>query len=162
MLNLTSEYQFVGQDPTEYDFRDFRMAKLERLRRSGGSIATANRDETLLEFRPADETAAPSSAPSPHLDAMDVSRVLTQPAMIGSTPSMPTAEESATPGMGFTDPRGFQDMVIPHSSAVHALWGLMEPEASEQVFPLDWSLLLGESELPGYQTGNPNMFWDQL
>ncbi|CAK7199021.1 hypothetical protein SEUCBS139899_001689 [Sporothrix eucalyptigena] len=73
-----SEYRLVGQagqEAAEYDFRDFRQAKLERFRRGAGSSAQMARDESLLEYKIDAETAASSTVPSPRLDAADVREV---------------------------------------------------------------------------------------
>lgn len=45
------EYQVVGQDEEEFDFRDFRWAKLERQERASRPPAGAAGDATLLESR---------------------------------------------------------------------------------------------------------------
>ncbi|KAH8810671.1 hypothetical protein F5884DRAFT_780061 [Xylogone sp. PMI_703] len=71
-IAFRSEYRLVGQDAAEYDFRDFRWAKLERLRRGARLSTNAAHDEALLEYKVGGETASPSAAPSPRLDAMDV------------------------------------------------------------------------------------------
>lgn len=47
---FSTEYQPVGQDEAEYDFRDFRFAKLERARRYSQPHQALG-SEALLEFR---------------------------------------------------------------------------------------------------------------
>lgn len=47
---FSTEYQPVGQDEAEYDFRDFRFAKLERARRYSQPHQALS-SEALLEFR---------------------------------------------------------------------------------------------------------------
>lgn len=47
---FSTEYQPVGQDEAEYDFRDFRFAKLERARRYSQPNQALS-SEALLEFR---------------------------------------------------------------------------------------------------------------
>ncbi|RSH76711.1 uncharacterized protein EHS24_005287 [Apiotrichum porosum] len=65
-----SEYQ-PGQDEAEFDFRDFRFAKIERLR-SVSRPTWQFRDEPLLEYHPDPESGANSAVVSPRLDASHV------------------------------------------------------------------------------------------
>ncbi|KAH8880769.1 hypothetical protein GQ53DRAFT_703263, partial [Thozetella sp. PMI_491] len=60
------------QDAAEYDFVDFRWAKLERIRQGGRSSPPLTRDEALLEFQGDTEEALDSTTSSPRLDAQDV------------------------------------------------------------------------------------------
>ncbi|KAF5026819.1 hypothetical protein F66182_1103 [Fusarium sp. NRRL 66182] len=85
-----SQDQLVGQDAAEYDFRDFRWAKVERLQRGASSTTDMARDEALLEYREGRETTVPSIAPSPRLDAIYTSNSLDKPpvdALLHSVPS---------------------------------------------------------------------------
>lgn len=52
---FSTEYQPVGQDEAEYDFRDFRFAKLERARRYSQPNQALS-SEALLEFRDRDDS----------------------------------------------------------------------------------------------------------
>ncbi|KAF3395488.1 hypothetical protein DPV78_009190 [Talaromyces pinophilus] len=77
---LNEYHHLVGQETDEYDFRDFRWAKLERLRRAPWIAANATHDEALLEDKSGGvETAVTQDgydsripSPSPRLDAMYV------------------------------------------------------------------------------------------
>ncbi|RMJ15592.1 hypothetical protein CDV36_004756 [Fusarium kuroshium] len=136
------EHQLVGQDAAEYDFRDFRWAKVERLRRGASSSANMARDEALLEYKADEETAIISAMPSPRLDAMDVSHSINQAS--GSNPTA-TGLSGLTelPEMQPMGGEGFDDM--PQSR-----WGIPEMDSSNQGFPLDWVWLLGGES--AYQT----------
>lgn len=151
---VRSEYRLVGQDAAEYDFRDFRWAKLERLRRGARSAVNMARDEALLEYKVGGETAAPSAVSSPRLDAMDVSNAIARPSATQSLPSAPSSaldlpEAQSINGIGL-------------AQTAQAWEELAEPENVNQEFPLDWSWLLGESGHLGSQTGDPMTFWSQL
>lgn len=58
---IISEYRILGQETAELDFREFRWAKMERLRRGAKYSANTNRDEDLLEYNVGRDTAAPSA-----------------------------------------------------------------------------------------------------
>ncbi|KAJ5648789.1 hypothetical protein N7490_005161 [Penicillium lividum] len=151
-----SEYRIVGQDAAEYEFRDFRWAKLERLFRGAKSSVHSNSDEALLEYRTGAEAVVPLSASSPQLDAMDVKISLPPSAAAGSHP---------TP-LDIWSPPVLQN--INASGVDHTLgsfWGVGETDA--QIYPhpdhsLDWTWLLEESGHSGYQYGDPTAFWSQL
>lgn len=152
---LGSEYRLIGQDAAEYDFRDFRWAKLERLRRGARSSTSMARDEALLEYKVGGETAAPSAAPSPRLDAVDINSTFAQPAVV-------TKSLTFLPSSGL-DLRAEESIEAVDLAQTDQPWlGLAEPESDSQLQSLDWSWLLGESGYPGYQTGDPNIFWSQL
>ncbi|KIW06670.1 uncharacterized protein PV09_02376 [Verruconis gallopava] len=149
-----SEYRLVGQEPAEYDFRDFRWAKLERLRRGAKSIVNIARDESLLEFKMDAETAAPSAISSPRLDALDVSL------------QQSISSDQPTDSSIGSDPLSIHDQ--PNFVMTNILQSTQSLEAfdafnnSAQDFPLDWAWLLGESAHPGQQSGDPTAFWNQL
>lgn len=75
---LNDYHHLVGQETDEYDFRDFRWAKLERLRRTPWIAADAAYDEALLEDKSSgvdtavtqDDYDSRVPCPSPVLDAM--------------------------------------------------------------------------------------------
>lgn len=75
---LNEYHHLVGQETDEFDFRDFRWAKLERLRRAPWIAANAAHDEALLEDKSGgvDSVATQDGydsrvhSPSPRLDAM--------------------------------------------------------------------------------------------
>jgi hypothetical protein len=80
MHALYSEDRFVSQDPAEFDFRDFRWAKMERLRRGDKFSMNGIEDESLLEYKVSKNnmtapltTATTATPPSPRLDAIDIS-----------------------------------------------------------------------------------------
>ncbi|CAI6039471.1 unnamed protein product, partial [Clonostachys chloroleuca] len=58
---IISEYRILGQETAELDFREFRWAKIERLRRGAKYSANTNRDEDLREYNVGRDTAAPSA-----------------------------------------------------------------------------------------------------
>lgn len=149
-----SEYRLVGQDVAEYDFRDFRWAKLERLRRGARSSTNAARDEALLEYKVRGETATPSAPPSPRLDAMDVRNTLARPSAAPLQPPEPSNN------LEFPELQRPDENIFTHT--LQPWWGLSEPENANQVFTHDWSWLLDESGHPGYQNGDPTQFWSQL
>ncbi|KAI1459665.1 hypothetical protein F4805DRAFT_455463 [Annulohypoxylon moriforme] len=149
-----SEYQLVGQDPAEYDFRDFRWAKLERIRRGAWPSTNIACDEALLEYKVSGETAAPSAVSSPRLDAMDVHNVLTRPSATQSPAPIPSDLQNL--------PQVHSAHEVGSARTAQPWWGLAEPQNANSVLPLDWSWLLGESEHPGNQTGDPTTFWSQL
>ncbi|KAM0420348.1 hypothetical protein ACHAPT_011890 [Fusarium lateritium] len=135
-------HQLVGQDAAEYDFRDFRWAKVERLRRGASSTANMARDEALLEFKEGGETNVPSAVPSPRLDAMDVNHSVNQ-----ASASHPTAtglsELANLPEMQSMGGENFEEMV-------QSRWGPGEMDNAHQGLPLDWLWLLGGEST--YQT----------
>lgn len=144
----------MGQDAAEYDFRDFRWAKLERLRRGARPAVNMARDEALLEYNVGEETAAPSEVSSPRLDAIDVNNAWRQPS--ATTPSV-SSVPSNTIEMSESQSIGGVDMAQNEQP-----WGFTQSEDRNQIFPMDWSWLLGESSHPGFQTGDPTVFWNQL
>ncbi|ETI27801.1 hypothetical protein G647_00250 [Cladophialophora carrionii CBS 160.54] len=132
------EYRLVGKDAAEYDFRDFRWAKLERLRRGARSSTNIARDEALLEYSVDTETAPPSAAASPRLDAMDVRNALPR------LPATQTLQSSApSDALNLPEIQGIQGPGMAPSP--QPWWGLAEPENVDQVFSLDWSWFLDES-----------------
>ncbi|OAA76214.1 Transcription factor [Akanthomyces lecanii RCEF 1005] len=137
-----TKYQPVGQDAAEYDFRDFRWAKLERLRRGAASSKNVALDESLLQYEPGGETAVSSTAPSPRLEALDVSHALDSTLPVQS--QLPVSASTAQ-----------VDETLP-------CWWLTEDEVASQPFPFDWPWLLSESGHPQQQTGDPTTFWNQL
>ena len=66
------DYRLVGQEGAEYDFRDFRWAKLERVSRDVNSSTTMPRDEVLLESRANVEIQGQVATPAPRLDRTEV------------------------------------------------------------------------------------------
>ena len=123
---------------------------MERLRRGARTSANVERDEALLEYKVGGETAATSAESSPRLDAMDIDNSDARNATVQSLSAMtPTALELPEA----------ESMNIPN---IGPNVDLAEVEVDSQVFPLDWSWLLGESGYPGSQTGDPTMFWSQL
>ncbi|KIX07462.1 uncharacterized protein Z518_02115 [Rhinocladiella mackenziei CBS 650.93] len=152
-----SEYRLVCQDPAEYDFRDFRWAKLERLRRGVRPSTNAGRDEALLEYESGGETASSSAATSPRLDAIDVRYAASRPSAAQRGQSVPSApsNELDLPAAQSIDGVGMAQTLLPW-------WGLGEPENPDQMFSLDWSWFLAESGHPGYQTGDLTRFSSQL
>ncbi|KAL2681418.1 hypothetical protein Neosp_009029 [[Neocosmospora] mangrovei] len=137
-----SEHQLVGQDVAEYDFRDFRWAKVERLRRGASSTVNMARDEALLEYREGEEIALTSGMPSPRLDAMDVSQSLNRESVSNPTStSLPGL--TALPEIQSMGGDGFEEMA-------QSRWGLLEIDNSNQGMPLDWVWLLGGEST--YQT----------
>lgn len=133
---ITSEYRLVGQDPAEYDFRDFRWAKLERLRRQGiKSSVNGARDESLLEYGVNEEIVATPWTSSPRLDALDVN--------VSLTSASSERFDSAESGEGSQNTRNTEDN-------------------SDQDLLLGWPWLLEDSSSLVYQTGDPVTFWSQL
>ncbi|KAK5163898.1 uncharacterized protein LTR77_010292 [Saxophila tyrrhenica] len=149
-----SEYQLVGQDAAEYDFRDFRWAKIERLRRGASSSANVAQDETLLQFKVGCETAAPSARTSPRLDANDVNNAQPRSTMAQSVPSVPLESLNLPEATDIDDPS--------LAGTMQSSSGLSETEQPYETFPLDWSWFLGGSGPSTYQTGDPTTFWSQL
>ncbi|KIW92796.1 uncharacterized protein Z519_06645 [Cladophialophora bantiana CBS 173.52] len=137
-----SEYRLVGQDAAEYDFRDFRWAKLERIRQGAESSTNAACDEALLEYKVGEETAPPSTAPSPRLDAMDVRHAIRGPSVAHSLPY------SASNALNLSEAQSEGAGV---AQTAQPWWGLAQSENADQAFSLDYSWLLDESGLP----------WDQ-
>ncbi|OOQ81716.1 hypothetical protein PEBR_42865 [Penicillium brasilianum] len=142
-----SGYRLVGQDLAEFDFRDFRWAKVERIRRGAPSAATGGGDEVLLEYRVDGDTAAHTVAPSPRLDAIDVNSAL------GWSPLVQSAPSAVSHTMGLSEGPRLDDHGLESTRSEYGL--LDEPS-------LDWPWLLEESGLSVYQTGDPETFWSQL
>ncbi|KAF4467002.1 Transcription factor [Fusarium albosuccineum] len=149
-----SGHQLVGQDAAEYDFRDFRWAKVGRLRRGASSTANMARDEALLEYKEGEETAVPSAMPSPRLDAMDVSHSLGRPSASDSIPADPSQSMDLRDAPNMSGD-GFEEMA-------QSRWGFLDTDNANHAFPMDWSWLLGgESTYPTYQTGDQT-FWNHM
>lgn len=153
VLSLTSfsQYQLAGRDDAEYDFRDFRWAKLERLRRGGWSSANISRDEALLEDGLGDDIDARSAMPSPKLDAMDVNRSL--PEIVEATPIMIATEPSGAA----TEPMDVQGNSLP-SAQSPTMWSFPDLDNAEPVLPMDWPWLLAEPSPFGYLARDSTLF----
>ncbi|KAL1862597.1 hypothetical protein VTK73DRAFT_6733, partial [Phialemonium thermophilum] len=174
-----SEYRLVGQDAAEYDFRDFRWAKLERLKRSVRPTDDMVRDESLLECR-GDDSAAMSTAPSPRLDAADVrspfgpsgglpmlspARLsLQQPSDATPSPSASTGATTGVSGLSDRSAAGNSGLGGFHTLGLSPHAGQSWPELSEPTnwdysCALDWSWLLDGSETSSYLLNNANAPW---
>ncbi|OAA61973.1 Zn(2)-C6 fungal-type DNA-binding domain protein [Niveomyces insectorum RCEF 264] len=179
-----SEYAFVGQEAAEYDFRDFRWAKIERLRRGvrpapGAHIGKAS-DGLLLEYAVDDEAEASAPA-SPRLDALDVTREINAaaalsaaslsppspsasvaPAAVAGIPSDLTLLDAGAPGVA-GPPQGTSPPPTPLAPPAPAQpWWVATPTNADYEFSVDWSWFLNETGYPGHQTGDPSTFWNQL
>lgn len=132
-----SEYRLLDKDAAEYDFRDFRWARLERVRRGAKAPGNGTGDELLFEFD-AGDSLAPSTA-QPALDAMDVD---------GALQGRATTKEATSDQMSL-EPGGQME-------------GGTSDSASDLEMPWDWSWILGEFGLPRDQTGEPQQFWDYV
>jgi hypothetical protein len=154
LANLgNSEYRMVGQDPAEYDFRDFRSAKLERVRRGAGLSTHAAHDEALLEYRTSREASPPSSASSPRLDALDIRNALAH----HPTQAPPFATSDAI-NVPETTPLAGEEMQL----VEQPFWGFAQSGNPDEAFSLDCSWLLDESELPWQQPGDLTRSFSQL
>ncbi|KAJ5692592.1 hypothetical protein N7462_002015 [Penicillium macrosclerotiorum] len=146
-----SEYRLVGQDPAEYDFRDFRWAKLERIRRGARTVANnEGRNEALLEYQVDGEVTDQLVAPSPRLDAMDVNSAVNI--------SCSSVSQSSH-GLGLSLSTGASGS---SNNTAMSAWHSPGPESQGQEFSFDWLWLLEESGQSIYQTGDPVTFWSQL
>ncbi|EED16097.1 hypothetical protein TSTA_012060 [Talaromyces stipitatus ATCC 10500] len=148
-----------SQDPAEYDFRDFRWAKLERLRRCTttstntrpSSIKTSFSDESLLEYMTDSDTVLPSLPP---LDASDVYKTHPQaasvsyPVSLGSIPTSSAKGHALPIGQGSDDYNLNQPPIPP--------WYGSAAEAGDGLYSLDWSWFLDELGLE-YQSGDSGM-----
>lgn len=118
-------------------------------------------DEALLEYPVGGsaETAAPSEAPSPILDAMDVNSIRARVPL----PTQPLFRET---GLGLTNPDSAMNAAEVDMAQMagerEPWWGFSEADNSNLGFPIDWTCLLGESGDPSRQSGDPTMFWSQL
>ncbi|CAK7199499.1 hypothetical protein SEUCBS139899_002179 [Sporothrix eucalyptigena] len=143
-----SEYRLVGQEPAEYDFRDFRWAKLERLKRlNAGDTAGSERmvhDEALLEYNGdnADNNSSTDTAAAPFQGPMEATSV---PTIVHSVPPAPD--------------NAVQVSAVPPNSL-----SLGTAPVNVDAFALDWAWLMDEAggTASVYQTGDPTLFWNQL
>ena len=88
-------FEPIGQDIAEYDFRDFRNAKIERFRRLGRPFNFTTGDESLLQFDNRHHQRSSSSPPPPR--GMGTVNIQTSPT--GSTVNLfqaPTADSPFT------------------------------------------------------------------
>ena len=126
----------MAQDTAEYDFRDFRWAKLERIRRGARTSTNPANNEALLEYRVGHQTAGPSAAPSratsPRLDALDVTRELQT-----TSPSQSSALEP-----GLSVPLHSQPVAIPGQP----WWEQSATDSADQAFSYDLSWLLADTQ----------------
>lgn len=152
----SSEYRLVGLDDAEYDFRDFRWAKLERLRRSAGSSADAARDEALLEYNERTLSGAPSRTQSPLLDAMEVNDAFINESTGASSGTAAPQHDTDALNAPVMEGELIGDTVQP------TLGFGMESMGPEQTSFFDWPWLLDESGQSTFQTGDPDMFWNQI
>ncbi|CAG9990677.1 unnamed protein product [Clonostachys byssicola] len=151
------EYRILGQETAELDFREFRWAKIERLRRGAKYSANTNRDEDLLEYNVGGDTAAPSAAPSPRLDAIDVSSSMrrSSAALLPAFSGLPSTSHEVS------EPHPMDASAVAQADPKWTIPSNMMTD-NGQAFPLDWAWLLEE---PGHQwdeTGDPTIFWNQL
>ncbi|KAJ5818358.1 hypothetical protein N7474_003949 [Penicillium riverlandense] len=151
---IYSEYRLVGQDAAEFDFRDFRGAKLERLRRGAKLTTSGSRDEALLEYTEGGDAAEPSMPSSPRLDAIDVDNTSLWPS---NAPSLHTIPSHALNMVA-------EQNVDGNGDPAEKYWEVHQGRQVEQEFPLDcpWPWLFEESGTSVYQTGDPVTFWSQL
>ncbi|KAF4969968.1 hypothetical protein FZEAL_10134 [Fusarium zealandicum] len=130
-LEAFSLYQPVGQDAAEYDFRDFRWAKVERLQRGASSVSNMAHDESLLEYKEDVDTSIHSATSSPKLDAIHTRGSFGQPAAEVSTVVEPL------------NLRGTPDNRTALEQFTMPWHGFTETESESQGIPLDWLWLLG-------------------
>lgn len=133
--HLPSEYRLIGQEMAEYDFRDFRMAKLERLKRGAkppdGNDTSMAKDEALLEYNLDNNNSEDASVLAENTTGA-----------VNDQTDMPAAPASQiTPSWW-----GMADQNQPVSDGLH----------------VDLSWLLDESGYTEYQTGDPTIFWNQV
>lgn len=150
-----SEYQLVGQEATEYNFHDFRWARLERLRRGTASSANVALDESLLEYNPGGETVVSSRAASPRLEVLDVNHALLKTSSQQPPQSLASINTSQASQQLTSNRMEQADETLPYQ------W-LSENDAAAQSLLFDWPQLLGESGHLEQQTGDPTTFWNQL
>ncbi|KAJ8124794.1 hypothetical protein O1611_g8847 [Lasiodiplodia mahajangana] len=135
-----SEHQQLGEDAAEYDFRDFRWAKLERRRRSLKPPNTRLAgDESLLELKSDGDTGAPSAIPSPRLDAMDVNVALAPPSNTQTQPST-TPTQPCPPLQSLS----FVETEIDLTQISRSWLQPNDLQNSNDVFSLDWASWLLE------------------
>lgn len=116
------------------------------------------RDEALLEYNVGVETVAPSVTSSPRLDAIDVNNARG----LSSTIIPPVA--TAAPGginLPGTDNNSSGNLDGVGLMPLEQPWGGLV-ENSNQALPVDWLWFLGDCVNPANQTGDPEMFWNQL
>ncbi|GKZ30714.1 hypothetical protein AbraIFM66950_010008 [Aspergillus brasiliensis] len=141
-LIQSHDHNLVGQDVAEYDFRDFRKARAERLahlsRTSSYHVMHAAPDEVLLDDSIGREMPEMPSAPSPRLDALDVCNTI---------PRDPVAQVPPTGAPG--DPNPSAGVTVEGYGGVRAEWPLgqyIESEDADDLFSsLHWFWSLNES-----------------
>ncbi|KAI5460118.1 hypothetical protein BGZ63DRAFT_455647 [Mariannaea sp. PMI_226] len=165
------EYEVVGTDPAEYDFRDFRRATVERVRRGASSSVNVIRDQALLEYSVGSEMVIPPVVPSPRLDAMDVNESLSTPSASKIVTPTISQGQTRTHGSGQEQPRAQafdaphihdpNDTGLPHST--QPWYGPDGYDNANSFLPLDWSWLLGELGANlGQDIGDTVPFMSQL
>lgn len=151
---ILSEYRLVGQDAAEFDFRDFRGAKLERLRRGAKLTTSGSRDEALLEYTVGGDAAEPSIPSSPRLDAIDINNTSLWPSNAPSLHTMPSHTLNMVA----------EQEMDRNEDPAEKYWEIHQGREVNQGFPLGWPWpsLFEESGTSVYQTGDPATFWSQL
>lgn len=143
-----SKHSLVGQDAAEFDFRDLRGAKLERLskrsRAADDNTINATHDEVLLYDSPSQEASNSSTATSPQPAALDASNPQVHLAdnhpAVSETPTAPTLPSDMQMGdYGiFQDGQQWRELVEPGNtdhlfSSLNWLWPF--DEWSDQIAP---------------------------
>ncbi|KAM0812788.1 putative Transcription factor domain-containing protein [Seiridium cardinale] len=144
------DYRLVGQEGAEYDFRDFRWAKLERVSRDAITSATMPGDEVLLESQTGVVAGCHLEIPTPRFDAREIPGSGAPPPMLHSHDS------------NDLDTLYGQRTSISNEFRVESEFQpLLEQVISENVaqeFSLDWSTWLFDGSGTPWPTGNSAMF----
>lgn len=143
IANINSKHPLVGQDAAEFDFRDMRGAKLERLskrnRTASDTAINATHDEVLLDDSLSQGTSSRSTA-SPQTAALGVNSPQTDvPENRHSTRETPSAPSIQMGDYGiFQDGQQWRELVEPGNtdhlfSSLSWLWPF--DEWSDQIAP---------------------------
>ncbi|ETS85090.1 hypothetical protein PFICI_03115 [Pestalotiopsis fici W106-1] len=146
LKSFQRDYRLVGQDGAEYDFREFRWAKLERVSRDVKTSTTMPRDEVLLESR---------------ADVEENNHVSTSAPLIESGTSSSAAEASPALMLQSQNYDGLNTLNQGPSISAEQYQPWLEQVIAEnlaQEFSLDWSTWLFDGSGTPWPTGSSAMF----
>ncbi|KAL1406150.1 hypothetical protein Q8F55_007834 [Vanrija albida] len=148
---FSAEYRMVGTDEAEFNFRDFRFAKMERQRRGVADprSTSALQPESLLEYPDADTVSA--QPPSPQRRASNHS---------SQSHRRESQQDPRDTVPGLVDFAFLENFAAPPQGGLNPWLNSLDPVAGVQAGDLSW-LLGPATDQSTWNTADPE-FWNAL